>query len=96
MLLDSTSSCLKTTQQVSPYSSELEKNWTSSFLVHSDKLVIGPHLLLSPASTVVKPAEHEFAHHPNPIQGASQRSQHNRKSKLLDPRFLHDPWAHNL
>ena len=48
-------------------------NLTSSFLVQSDKLVIGPHLLLSPASTVVKPAEHEFAHHPNPIlEGVSQ------------------------
>ena len=41
---------------------------TPSFLLQSDKLVIGQHLLLSPASTVVKPAEHEFAHHPHPIQ----------------------------
>ena len=40
----------------------------TKFLLQSDKLVIGPHLLLSPASTVVKPAEKEFAHHPNPIQ----------------------------
>ena len=60
--------CLKTTRRVSPYFSELEMTLTLtlSFLLHSDKLVIGPHLLLSPASTVVKPAEHEFAHHPHP------------------------------
>ena len=58
-------------------------NMPPSFLLQRDKLVIGPHLLLSPASTVVKPAEHEFANHPNPIQeGASQCYQQNRKSKL--------------
>ena len=43
-------------------------NLTSSFLLQRDKLVIGPHLLLSPASTVVKPQEHKFTHRPNPIQ----------------------------
>ena len=58
-------------------------NLTPNVLLQSDKLVVGPHLVLSPASTVVKPAEHELAHHPNPIQeGASQCSQQNRKSKL--------------
>ena len=52
-------------------------NLTPIFLLQSDdKLVIGPHLLLSPASTAVKPEEHDFAHHPNPIQeGVSQCSQ---------------------
>ena len=58
-------------------------NLTPSFLLQSDKLVIGLHLLLSPARTVLKPAEHEFAHHPNPIQEeASQCYEQNRKSKL--------------
>ena len=53
------------------------------FLLQSDKLVIAPHLLLSPASTRVKPAEHECAHRPNPIQeGASQCSQQFRQSEL--------------
>ena len=56
-------------------------NLTSSFLLHSDKLAIGPHLLLAPA--VVKPAVHEFAHRPNPIQeNASQCPKQNRKSEL--------------
>ena len=31
-------------------------NWILSFLGKSDQLVIGQHLLLSPASAVVKPA----------------------------------------
>ena len=75
MFPDSIFLCLKTTRRVSRYSSELERNLTMSVLWQSDKLVFGPHLLLSPASTVVKPAEHEFAHHPNPIQeGGSQCS----------------------
>ena len=43
-------------------------NFTLSFLLRSDKLVIGQHLLLSPASTAVKPAFSEFDHCPNPIQ----------------------------
>ena len=74
---------LKTTQRVSPYSSELEMNLTSSFLLQSDKLVMGPHLLLSPAITVVKPAEHEPAHRPNPVrERVSKCSQLNHKSKL--------------
>ena len=59
-------------------------NWTSSFLLKSDELVIGPHLLLVPVGTVVKPAEHEFAHRPNRIQeGLSQCSLQNRKSTLF-------------
>ena len=45
-------------------------NLTSRFLLHSDKLAIGPHLLLAPANTVVKPAEHEVAHRLRPILGA--------------------------
>ena len=35
-------------------------NWTSSFLLQSDKLAIVPHLPLAPASTVV----HGFGHRP--------------------------------
>ena len=46
-------------------------NWTSSFLVQSDKLAIVLHLLLAPAGTVVKPAECEVAHRPSPTPGAS-------------------------
>ena len=66
-MLDSTSFCLKTTQRVSPpYSPNLETDWTSSFPVQNDKLVIVPHLLLAPEGTVVKLAEHEFAHRPSP------------------------------
>ena len=59
--------CFKTTQRVSPYSSDLEMHLTSSFLLQSDKLPIGPHLLLAPASTVLKPAQHEVAHRLSPI-----------------------------
>ena len=44
--LVSTCFCLRTTQRVSPYSSDLGMNQTSSFLLQSDKLVIFPHLLL--------------------------------------------------
>ena len=44
-------------------------NWTKSFLVQSDKLAIVLHLLLAPASTVAKPAEHEVAHRPSPVPG---------------------------
>ena len=41
----------------------------------------GRHLLLSPASTAVKPASSAFDHRPNPIQErVSQCSQLNRKS----------------
>ena len=35
-------------------------NLTSNLLLQSDKFVIVPHLLLTPANTLVKPAEHEF------------------------------------
>ena len=41
---------------------------TSSFLLQRGELAIGPHLLVVPANTEVKPAEHEFAHRPSPIQ----------------------------
>ena len=34
----------------------------------SDKLAIVPHLPLAPVGTVVKPAERESGHRPNPIQ----------------------------
>ena len=60
--LDSNYFCSKTTRQVSLYVSDLEMNWTSSFLVQSDKLAIVLRLLLAPVSTVVKPAVHEVAH----------------------------------
>ena len=61
MRLDSTYSDAKTMLQVllCQQISDLEMDWTSSFLVQSDKLAIGPHLLLAPVGTVVKPAEHE-------------------------------------
>ena len=59
----------KTTRQVSLYSSDLEINWTSSFVVQIDKLAIFLHLLLAPEGTVVKPAEHEVAHCLSPIPG---------------------------
>ena len=47
IFLNSIFFCLETTRRVSPYSSEHEMNLTLSFLLQSDKLVIGPHLLLS-------------------------------------------------
>ena len=68
MCLDSTFS-VKTLRQVSLYLSDLEMNWTSSFLVQSDKLTIVLHLLLAPVGTVVKPAEHEVVRRPSPIPG---------------------------
>ena len=56
-------------------------NWTSSFLVQSDKLAIVLHLLLAPVSTVVKVAEHEVARRLGPSPGAVSRcSQQNRRS----------------
>ena len=73
--------CLKPTRRVSPYLSDLEVNWTSSFPAQSDKLVIIPHLLLAPVGTVVRPAEHEFAHRPSPSPEAVSRcSQQNRRT----------------
>ena len=72
MCLDSTYSGLRTLRQVSLYLSDLEMNWTSSFLVQSDKLSIVLHLLLALVSTVVKPAEHEVVRRPSPILGASR------------------------
>ena len=47
-------------------------NWTSSFLVQSDKLAIVLHLLLAPVGTVVKPAEHEVVRHRSPLPVASR------------------------
>ena len=40
----------------------------------SDKLVIGRHLLLSPVSTVVKPAYSDNAHRPSPTQEGSRNA----------------------
>ena len=72
MCLDSTFSGLKTMRQVSLYLSDLEMNWTSSFLVQSDKLAIVLHLLLALVGTVVKPAEHEVVRHRSPLLVASR------------------------
>ena len=81
--LDSTYFCSKTMRKVSLYLSDLEMNWTSCFLVQSDKLVIVPHLLLAPVDTVVKPAEHESAHLSSASPGAvSPCSPQNRRSTL--------------
>ena len=55
-----------TTHRVSPYLADPEMNWTSSFLLQSDKLGIVPHLPLAPGGTVGKPAEHESGHRPRP------------------------------
>ena len=58
-------------------------NWTSSFLVESDTLVIVLHLLLAPVGTVVKPTEHEFAHRISPSPEAVSRCfQQHRRSTL--------------
>ena len=48
-------------------------NWTSSFLVQSDKLAIILHFLLAPVSTVVKPAEHEVVRRLSPSLGVVSR-----------------------
>ena len=48
-------------------------NWTSNFVVQSDKLEIVSHLLLAPVDAVVKPAEHEFAHRLDPSPGTLSR-----------------------
>ena len=57
--------------------------WTSRFLVQSDKLAIGPHLLVAPTFTVVKTAERESAHRPSPSPGAVSRCfQQIRRSTL--------------
>ena len=55
-----------TTHRVSPYLADPEMNWTSSFLLKSDKLAIVPHLPLAPGGTVGQPAEHESGHRPSP------------------------------
>ena len=69
MFLASTCSGLITMRQVSVYLSDLEMNWTSSFLVQRDKLAIVVHLLLASVGTVVKPVDHEVTRRPSPIQG---------------------------
>ena len=67
-------------RQVPLHLSDLEMNWTSSFLVQSDQVVIVLHLFLAPVCTV-KPAEREFAHRPSPSPEAVSRcSQQNRRS----------------
>ena len=74
---------IQPTRKVSMNLSDLEMNWTSSFLVQSDKLVIVLHLLLAPLYTVVKPAEREFAHRRSPsLEVVSRCSQQNRRSTL--------------
>ena len=81
--LDSTCPGLKTMRQVSLYLPDLEMNWTSSFLVQSDRLAIVLHLLLGRVFAVVKPAEHEFAHRPRQSPEAVSRcSKQNRRSTL--------------
>ena len=67
MCLDSTYFGLKTMRQVSLCLSDLDMTWTSSFLIHSEKLAIVLHLLLAPVGIVVKPAEHEVVRRPSPI-----------------------------
>ena len=70
-------------RQVSLHLSDLEMNWTSSFLVQSDKLAIVLHLLLATVATVVKPAEHEVPHRLSPCPGAVPRCfPQNRRSTL--------------
>ena len=71
MCFDSTYSDLKTLRQVPLYLSDLEMNWTSSFLVQSDELAIVLHLL-APVGTVVMPAEHEVVRRQSPTPGASR------------------------
>ena len=72
MCLDSTYLGLKTTRQLALYLSNLEMNWTSSFLFQSAKLAIVLYWLLAPAGTVVKPAEHEVVRRLSLIPGASR------------------------
>ena len=54
--LDSTFFCGKAGQLVSPRLPGTLTSLTRSSLCWSDKLVVGLHLLFSPAGTVVKPA----------------------------------------
>ena len=70
--LDSPFFGLETTRQVSLSLSDLEMNWTSSFLFQSDMLAIVLHLLLAPVGTVVKPAEHGVVRRLSPFPGASR------------------------
>ena len=62
MRIDSTYSDVKTMLQVPLCQriSDLEMNWTSSFLFQSDKHVVVLHLLVAPVHTEEKPAEHEI------------------------------------
>ena len=54
-------------------------NWTSSFLVQSDKLAIVLHLLLAPVGTVVKLVELELSHRPDPsLESPSSNLQQGR------------------
>ena len=84
-ILDSTFLCVRTLRLVSLHFLGSEMSLTLSFFCRSDKLVLGLHLLLSPVSTAVKPAEHEVAHRLSliPIPGAVSRCfPQNRMSTL--------------
>ena len=70
--LSSTYFRLITLRQVRLYLSDLEMNWTSSFLVQSDKPAVVLHLLLAPVDTAAKPADHEVVRHQSPTPGASR------------------------
>ena len=79
MFLDSTFFCVRTLRQVSLH---------LLLTLSSDKLLVGPHLLLSPVCTVVKPAYSVFTHHPNPIQDGewqcSQLNQSRRHARFVE------------
>ena len=49
-------------------------NWTSNFLLQSDKLAIVPHLPVAPVGTVVKPAEQESGHRRDALRIIAGRS----------------------
>ena len=60
-------------------------NWTSSFLVQSDKLVIVLHLLLAPVGRVVMPGEHEVVRHrsPTPVLSRCFPPSHGLKARVI-------------
>ena len=74
VFLESAFLCVRRLRQVSMHLLGSEMNLLLSFLWRSDKLVIGRHLLLSPVSTVVKPACSVFAHRPHPTQEGEGRN----------------------
>ena len=80
-----------TTHRVCPYLADPEMNWTSSFLLKSDKLAMVPHLPVAPGGTVEKPAEHESGHRPSPSpEEVSRCFPQNRRSKpcSVDERIM--------